>query len=176
MEKNDIIVRQGGAKPHHGVLRFHTHHTRCALGAAGTTAQKQEGDKKTPIGRFPVRRIWWRPDRYRLPQTHLPINIISQKSGWCDDVSAPAYNRPITLPDTARHEKLWRHDHLYDVFIELGVNDAPPQKGRGSAIFLHLEKNNYQPTLGCIAISRASMDFLLRHVRPDTHICIDQWG
>ena len=65
---------------------------------------------------------------------------------------------------------------IYDVFIELGINDAPPQKGRGSAIFLHLEKNNYQPTLGCIAISRASMDFLLRHVRPDTHICIDQWG
>lgn len=172
MDKNDIIVHQSGARPHDGVLRFRTHRTRCALGAGGLAADKKEGDKKTPIGRFALRRIWWRPDRYSLPESGLPIRIISQKSGWSDDMGAPDYNRPVRLPYAPRHEKLWRHDRLYDVFIELGVNDAPPEKGRGSAIFLHLEKNNFQPTLGCVAVSRASMDFLLRHVQPDTHIRI----
>ena len=172
MTKNDIFVCPRGTEPHNGVLRFQTHRTRCALGAGGVTAQKKEGDKKTPIGRFALRRIWWRPDRYDLPETSLPISVISKKSGWSDDVSAPDYNRPVSLPYAPSHEKLWRYDRLYDVFIELGHNDAPPEKGRGSAIFLHLEKNNFQPTLGCIAVSRLSMDFLLCHARSDTHISI----
>ena len=172
MTKNDIYVTPLGATVHHGLLRYQTHRARCALGAGGVTAQKVEGDKKTPLGRFALRRIWWRPDRYEVPVTQLPISIISKKSGWSDDISAADYNRPIALPYAPSHEKLWRHDRLYDVFIELGYNDAPPQKGAGSAIFLHLEKNNFQPTLGCIAVSRASMDFLLQHARCDTHISI----
>lgn len=174
MDKNDIFITPLGPKPHAGLLRFRTHHTRCALGGAGLTATKQEGDRKTPIGRFPLRRVWWRPDRYQLRETRLPTRMISQKCGWSDDVSADDYNLPIYRPYRPSHERLWRHDRLYDVFIELGVNDAPPQKGGGSAIFLHLEKNNFQPTLGCIAVSRTSMDFVLSHARLNTHIRISE--
>ena len=72
---------------------------------------------------------------------------ISQKSGWCDDVRSSLYNIPIERPSAARHERLWRHDRLYDVFFELGMNDAPPEKGAGSAIFLHLEKQ-FPPHFG----------------------------
>lgn len=172
--KNDIFVTPRGPAAHDGVLRFGVHRARCALGGNGVTAEKQEGDGKTPLGRFALRRVWWRPDRYDLPETVLPIRLISQKSGWSDDISTAAYNRPIRLPYAPSHEKLWRHDRLYDVFIELGINDNPPEKGRGSAVFLHLEKNNFAPTLGCIAVRRTSMDFLLRQARPDTHICIGE--
>lgn len=174
MTKNDIYVTPLGASAHHGLLRYQTHRARCALGAGGVTAQKKEGDKKTPLGRFALRRIWWRPDRYALPETRFPISPISWKSGWSDDISAADYNRPVNLPYAPSHEKLWRYDRLYDVFIELGYNDTPPHKGAGSAIFLHLEKGNFQPTLGCIAVSRASMDFLLHHARRDTHIRIGE--
>jgi L,D-peptidoglycan transpeptidase YkuD (ErfK/YbiS/YcfS/YnhG family) len=38
----------------------------------------------------------------------------------------------------------------------------------GSAIFLHLEKNDFQPTLGCIAVSRAIMGRILTHITPST--------
>lgn len=174
MMKNDIIVTPHANTPHQGLLRFGTHRSRCALGAGGVTASKSEGDKKTPLGRFALRRIWWRPDRYLLPETHLPIRIISQKSGWSDDIGAADYNRPILLPYAPSHERLWRRDRLYDVFIELGYNDDPPQKGAGSAIFLHLEKNNFQPTLGCIAVNRASMDFILHHATSGTHIIVHE--
>ena len=170
----DIIVTPQGAHKHSGQLHFGPHRARCALGRGGLTDNKREGDAKTPLGRFPLRRIWYRPDRVMRPQAGLPIIKISQKSGWSDDISTAAYNRPIRLPYAPSHEKLWRHDRLYDVFIELGINDNPPEKGRGSAIFLHLEKNNFAPTLGCIAVRRTSMDFLLRQARPDTHICIGE--
>ena len=168
----DIYVRPCASALHHGLLRFGTHRSRCALGKGGVTKTKKEGDGKTPIGRYRLRRIWYRPDRIMRPQSPLPIAEISQKSGWCDDVRSSLYNIPIERPSAARHERLWRHDRLYDVFFELGMNDAPPEKGAGSAIFLHLEKDNFRPTLGCIAVNNATMRFLLHHAKPTTHIAI----
>lgn len=170
--RRDIVVRPYGAQTHGGLLQFGPHRARCALGRHGVTATKTEGDKKTPLGRFALRRVWYRPDRLMRPDTALPIREIRRKSGWCDDSAAARYNQPITRPNRHSHEKLWRHDRLYDVFIELGVNDAPAVAGAGSAIFLHLTKNNFQATLGCVAVSDASMDFVLRHAASDTFIHI----
>lgn len=169
---HDIIITPRGPHKHSGHLTFGPHHTRCALGRAGVTRAKKEGDAKTPLGCFPLRRIWYRPDRVIRPESRLPIAEISRKSGWCDDGEAACYNRPIMRPTTVRHETLWRHDRPYNVFIELGYNDAPPEKGRGSAIFLHLEKNNFNPTLGCIAVSHATMSFILRHAAPGCFVHI----
>lgn len=159
-----ITVIPNARDPQKGVLRCATLRTKCALGVHGITDTKQEGDGKTPIGRFALRRLWYRADRVKRPQTALPISIIRQKSGWCDDIKADFYNRPVTRPCAFSHERLWRHDRLYDMIVELGHNDAPPEKGAGSAIFLHLEKNNYRPTLGCIAINRQAMNIVLRTV------------
>lgn len=170
--RQDIVIRARAGAAHHGMLRFQTHYARCSLGAKGLTRNKKEGDKKTPLGRFALRRVWYRADRIALPQSALPIRQISPKSGWCDDASSPTYNRPIMCPNRSRHEKLWRIDRLYDVFFELGVNDDPIEPGAGSAIFLHLTKNNYQPTLGCVAVSPKTMDYLLCNVRNDTCISI----
>lgn len=168
----DIYVRPCASAPHRGLLRFGTHRSRCALGKGGVTKMKKEGDGKTPIGRYQLRRIWYRPDRIMRPQSPLPIAEIYQKSGWCDDVRSSLYNMPIERPSATCHERLWRHDRLYDLFFELGMNDAPPERGAGSAIFLHLEKDNFRATLGCIAVNHATMQFLLRHANPTTHIAI----
>ena len=45
--------------------------------------------------------------------------------------------------------------------VPLGYNDDPVQPGRGSAIFLHLARNDYGPTEGCIALKRADLLALL---------------
>jgi L,D-peptidoglycan transpeptidase YkuD (ErfK/YbiS/YcfS/YnhG family) len=77
---------------------------------------------------------------------------LDEKSGWCDDVNSPEYNQFVRLPCNSSHEQLWRKDHLYDVIIVIGYNDDPVIKHKGSAIFLHIAKPNYEATAGCIGL------------------------
>jgi L,D-peptidoglycan transpeptidase YkuD (ErfK/YbiS/YcfS/YnhG family) len=135
-----------------GLLRFRNEVLRCAIGKGGITAAKQEGDGATPIGLLPLRRILWRAYRGPRPATTLPCEPIAPEDGWCDDPTHRDYNRAIRLPHTARHEILWREDGIYDVIAVLGWNDAPVQRGRGSAIFLHVARADLSPTEGCIAL------------------------
>lgn len=86
--------------------------------------------------------------------------------GWCDAPSDPAYNRPVRLPYTASAEKLYRDSHVYDVVLVLGHNDDPPIADMGSAIFLHIAREKYKPTQGCVAISEDDMMKLLPKLNP----------
>ena len=63
------------------------------------------------------------------------------------------YNRMVRLPHDGSYEELWRQDALYDLVGVLGWNDAPVQRGRGSAIFLHVARDDYGPTEGCVALA-----------------------
>lgn len=134
---------------------------RCAMGKAGLTQNKREGDNCTPAGTFPLRGILYRPDRVSLPEIKLLALPISPYDGWCDDALHEDYNRHIKLPHPARHEQLWRDDHVYDIIIPLGYNDDPVVSGKGSAIFFHLAHEDYRGTEGCVAISRDDMLALL---------------
>jgi L,D-peptidoglycan transpeptidase YkuD (ErfK/YbiS/YcfS/YnhG family) len=144
-----------------GILSFQDKIIRCALGKGGVTADKCEGDHKTPLGKFPLREVFIRPDRITRFQTHLPVTLLDTSMGWCDDPFHRAYNRPVTLPFDASHEKLWREDERYNIIIPLGYNDNPPIAGKGSAIFFHLASEDYQGTEGCVAISQKDMLELL---------------
>jgi L,D-peptidoglycan transpeptidase YkuD (ErfK/YbiS/YcfS/YnhG family) len=144
----------------------------CAIGAAGFSNQKIEGDGKTPLGTFALRRLWYRADRFTPPAGPLPQRAIDPLDGWSDDPEDPDYNKPVRRPHAFSHEHLWRDDGLYDAFFEIGYNDAPAISGAGSAIFLHLEKNNYQPTRGCVAISRDHMMHLIPLVSTATRLLI----
>lgn len=136
---------------------------RCALGRGGVRLDKTEGDGATPIGTWPLRRVWYRADRLgEAPRTGLPIRTIGEADGWCDDATSADYNRPVTLPQPARHERLWREDAVYDIVVELGYNDDPPRRGQGSAIFLHVARPGYAPTEGCVALARDDVLALLR--------------
>ena len=126
---------------------------RCAVGRGGIRADKSEGDGATPRALLPLRRVLYRADRLPPPRCAVPVEPLAPSDGWCDDPADAAYNRPVTLPHPARHEEMWRADHVYDIVGVLGWNDAPVARGRGSAIFLHLARPDYAPTEGCIALS-----------------------
>lgn len=132
-----------------------------ALGRAGTTAHKQEGDEATPEGILPLRRILYRADRVPPPHSTLRREPIAPEDGWCDDRHDRAYNTQIRLPHGARHEALWRDDDVYDIVAVLGWNDAPVVKGHGSAIFLHVARKDLAPTEGCIALKLKDLQALL---------------
>lgn len=86
--------------------------------------------------------------------------------GWCDAPADRNYNRPVRLPYSASTERMWRSDHLYDLVIILDYNIWPRQRGRGSAIFLHIARDGFQPTEGCIALRRQDLGKLLSRIGP----------
>jgi L,D-peptidoglycan transpeptidase YkuD (ErfK/YbiS/YcfS/YnhG family) len=150
-----------------GRFEFGDSTLRCAVGRAGVVeaAMKREGDGGSPIGVWPIRKVLYRPD-VGEPQTALPTQAIAPDDGWCDDPDDPAYNRPIKLPHRASFERLWRDDHMYDRVVVLGHNDDPPAPHMGSAIFLHLARAGYEPTQGCVALSREDLEAVLAAAKP----------
>lgn len=145
---------------------------RCALGRAGVKpqAEKREGDGATPAGTFPLRYVLYRADRGELPLTALPVRALAQDDGWCEDPADAQYNKLVKLPYGAVTDRLWREDHLYDVLVVIGHNDDPVRARMGSAIFLHLARENYSPTQGCVAVSRADMMRILERANPQSRI------
>jgi L,D-peptidoglycan transpeptidase YkuD (ErfK/YbiS/YcfS/YnhG family) len=126
---------------------------RCAIGARGVLRHKEEGDEATPLGVLPLRRVLYRADRVPPPICAVPVEPIGQDDGWCDDPNHRDYNKMIRLPHDGRHEDLWRRDAVYDIIGVLGWNDAPIERRRGSAIFLHVARPDYAPTQGCVALA-----------------------
>jgi L,D-peptidoglycan transpeptidase YkuD (ErfK/YbiS/YcfS/YnhG family) len=149
-----------------GRLAFGERTFRCALGRAGViaAAQKREGDGASPIGVWPIRRLLFRPD-VGAPETRLPAAPLARDDGWCDAPDDPAYNRPVKLPYPASCETMWRDDRLYDLVVVLGHNDDPPQPGRGSCIFLHLARDDFSPTEGCVALARPDLEAVLAEIK-----------
>ena len=141
----------------------------CALGKGGVKTTKREGDGATPRGPLRALRLYRRPDR-QMVATSIPVRTTTAKIGWCDDRASPHYNQPVTLPFKASHEKLWREDHLYDLVIDTDYNRRPAIKGRGSAIFIHLARPNFQPTEGCLAFKRRDLQRLLAMINTKTRI------
>lgn len=152
-----------------GFLRFADKTYACTIGRGGIAAlgEKREGDFKTPSGSFPLRACYYRPDRMQAPKTALPLIALSPEDGWCDDPEHARYNQPVTLPFAGHHEMLWREDHVYDLIVPLGYNDGvdgPIIKGAGSAIFLHIMREDGVGTEGCVALKREDLLELLARV------------
>ena len=61
---------------------------------------------------------------------------------------------------------MWRDDAVYDLVVVLGHNDEPPVPGLGSCIFLHLAREGYAPTEGCVAVTREDLEALLAAAQP----------
>jgi L,D-peptidoglycan transpeptidase YkuD (ErfK/YbiS/YcfS/YnhG family) len=67
---------------------------------------------------------------------------------------------------------MWMAEGLYDLVIVIGYNTDPVVPGRGSAIFLHVAREDFSPTAGCIAIARDVLVRLLGLLGPGSTITI----
>ena len=144
---------------------------KCSIGKKGFTKNKFEGDKKTPIGLFSIGDLYYRKDRISKFDTKLKSIKIKKSMGWCDDINSKNYNKLINVKEKIRHEKLYRNDYKYDLFIPINYNTKPIIKNKGSAIFIHLTKN-YKKTAGCIALSKKDFFILLKLIDKKTKIKI----
>ena len=154
-------------------LIFEDFEFKCTIGKRGLSKNKREGDKKTPTGRFKLGNLYFRSDRIKKPETVIKSVPIKKNMGWCDDVkSKKFYNKLINIKKKIRHERLYRKDFKYDLFIPLSYNTNPVKIGKGSAIFLHLTKN-YKPTAGCIALQEKDFLILIKLLNKKTKIYIN---
>lgn len=143
---------------------------KCALGRSGRSYLHRESDGASPIGRWPMRYVLYRPDRISRPQTALPVKQIHSRDGWCDDPENRNYNRPVPLPYGASAESLWREDRLYDIIIPLDFNDSRRSTCYGSAIFMHIASADFSPTEGCVALGQADLLWILRYAGPGSSV------
>ena len=152
-------------------LLFDEFEFKCCIGACGFTSDKYEGDKKTPTGLFSLGDLYYRSDKVQKPKTKLKCIKIKKNMGWCNDINSKFYNKEIKIKKKVRYEKLFRNDYKYDYLIPIKYNWLNPKKNKGSAIFIHLTKN-YNPTVGCIALSLKDFLILVKLIKKNTKIRI----
>ena len=145
---------------------------KCCIGKKGISKNKIEGDLQTPSGIFKLGNLYWRSDRIKKPETKLFCKKIKKNMGWCNDTSSAYYNKEIQINKKVKHEKLYRHDYKYDLFILVKYNYLKVKKNKGSAIFIHLTKN-YKATAGCIALSKKDFLILSKMLKKNSQIIID---
>ena len=162
-----IIVKKTGH------LQYKNLKFRCALGEAGIKRKRKEGDNITPKGTFKITKIYYRPDKIKNIKTSVRKIKIKKNMGWCDDPKSKNYNKQIKLPSKFSHEKLYRKDDVYDLFLVLDYNTNPVIKNKGSAIFLHITKRSYKKTKGCIALKNGDLIQLVSKIRKNTKIKIN---
>jgi L,D-peptidoglycan transpeptidase YkuD (ErfK/YbiS/YcfS/YnhG family) len=133
---------------------------------------KREGDGKTPVGVWELRRGFYRADKMLRPVTGLGLRKMRQTDGWCEDPFSGQYNRFVKLPFGPGHETMWRSHDAYDVLFETSHNERPRVRKGGSAIFFHLTREGANATAGCVAVSAGDMRKILFRCGPRVKLVV----
>lgn len=167
-----LVVRPRPGHPTQGILQFGQMRFACALGRGGIRALKREGDGATPLATMRLLHGFYRAGRASTAKSSLPFRKTRPGDGWCDAPDDRNYNRQVRLPYGASCETMQRSDRLYDCVIVLDYNIRPRRRGRGSAIFLHIAREGFLPTEGCIAVSPQVMARLLPYLNARTVLVV----
>ena len=140
---------------------------RCALGHGGVREDKQEGDGGTPSGRFALREVLYRKDRVMRPETHLPVSTIGPNDGWCDDPS----NRLQQAGHPPRRTRALPAVR-FDIIVPQ-VQRRSSDRQQGSAIFMHIARDDYSTTEGCVAVAQTDLLTILALAGPEDFLAIN---
>jgi len=163
----DMVVTRWGA-------RFAGRRFPVAIGRAGMTNDKREGDGATPLGVWRMMCGGYRADRRAAPGAPFAMRPVRAGDLWSDDPRAPAYNHAVRAPYGPSHERLRRGDGLYDVVIVTDWNWPDAAPGKGSAIFVHCWRGPRRPTAGCLAFRPDHLDWILARWTPRSRIILRQ--
>ncbi|XOV94886.1 MAG: L,D-transpeptidase [Bacteroidota bacterium] len=140
------------------------------------TSEKQEGDGCAPAGVFELGLAFG----YDKQPTGLswPYQQATDRDYFVDDANSSDYNTWQTIPANEVNdpkskwnsfEYMKRKDHLYALGIVVKHNENPIFKGKGSAIFLHIERAPGSPTLGCTSMKEADLLKIIRWLDPNKY-------
>lgn len=194
-QKPSILVTAPHADSVEAALSYGNKTYPCVIGKGGTKPayEKSEGDGATPLGSYKILRGFYRADRIEKPQTAgLEMIAIEKDMGWDDDINSLYYNQWIkTNYPLGKDESFWREDARYNIILVLDHNGAWPfeserpqgihaQKGKGSAIFIHVwgkdQQGNRLPTAGCVALQQSDLLEILMQLQSDQKVEIGLAG
>ena len=153
-------------------LIYNDYKAKCSIGKRGIGRKRKEGDLITPIGKYKIEYILYRKDRIKKIKTRIKKTIIKKNMGWCNDPDSNNYNKLIKLPSVYSFEKLYKKENIYDVILVLNYNMNPIIKNKGSAIFIHAAKRNYQRTEGCVALKKRDLLKIIKKLKKSTKVMI----
>ena len=155
-------------------LAYNQYKIKCAVGKKGVNLKKKEGDLITPIGLYKIKYILYRKDRIKKISSKLRKITIKKNMGWCDDPKSKQYNKLVNLPFSYGCERLFKKENIYDIILVLNFNMNPVKKDKGSAIFIHVAKKNYEKTQGCIAVKKPDLLKILKEIKVKTKVKIER--
>ena len=134
--------------------------------ANGALPIKREGDGKAPAGIFPLDTAFGFAPRAELSWLRVPYVALQPTSDCVDDVGSQYYNTVVdraTVPrlDWTSAEHM-REISVYRLGVIVGYNAAPPRRGGGSCIFLHIWSGPQSVTAGCTAMEESALKSLVR--------------
>ena len=157
---------------HTASLLYNDKKIKCLFGFSGIGKKLREGDGVSPKGLFSFTKLFYREDRIGIINANIEKKRITRSSFWSVDSKDPNYNQYCNKSIRYIHEKLYRKDTSYDLFLNLNYNYKNPKKKRGSAIFLHCSDKNKSYTEGCIAIEKKNLLELIKLITPTTRFLI----
>ena len=119
-----------------------------------TDPLKYEGDKRAPAGIFKLTNIFGysQKSNYNVPYLYTEKNLIC-----VDDTHSNFYNQIIMAHGNEKSfEHMKRKDDQYKLGIVVDYNHKA-LKGRGSCIFLHIQRAPDTPTVGCTSMSEKNI-------------------
>ena len=154
-------------------LTYKNYKAKCAIGKRGIGLKRKEGDLITPEGNYKIKYIMFRKDRIKYIKSKVKKIEIKKNMGWCDDPRSKFYNKLIKFPIKYSSERLYKSDSTYDIILVLNFNLNPILKNKGSAIFIHIAKQNYSSTSGCVAVSKKDLKKIVKDINKKTKVKIN---
>ena len=159
-EKIRVVVGRNGLAWGRGLLPLAADHR--------PGPRKREGDGRSPAGIFALPEAFgFAPRSEACRFVRLPYRQLTPDTECIDDALSRSYNRMVQggQRDWSSSEKM-RQVALYRWGAWVSHNDAPPQGGAGSCIFLHIWKDARSGTAGCTAMPEADLKALLAWLDP----------
>ncbi|MDX8341410.1 L,D-transpeptidase family protein [Draconibacterium sp. IB214405] len=131
------------------------------------TGEKVEGDGKSPSGIFALGNLFTYLDSV---DTQMPFQTTTADDKWIDDPESESYNCFVQgETDAKSYENLLLKSDAYKFCMVIEYNTKPVVKGKGSAIFFHLNKTGNESTAGCVAITEENMLRVLKWLNPESN-------
>lgn len=137
-------------------------------GGIAPRGTKREGDGKTPVGIFALKRGLCLTTDF---VSYFPMEQYDERYMWDENPHSPTYNTLLRNPAPGtKGDRIWdNRSKQYRYIVVVEYNTDPVVPGAGSAIFIHVWRAEGKSTAGCVGMSQTNMKELVEWLNPACH-------